>query len=246
MNESFIHDKQKKAKSSSRRGPPRSQAKLEAIAAAARHVLSTNGPRLTQVADVARAAEVAAGTIYVYVAEKEALIELALLHAARFDLPHARKPIKFRAARLKKTAVRALDERLNWPALKAARQAPPGPDVLSVILSETYDMLSREHQLIALLDRCSKENVILERLYTKGRRREFLQDFESCIDRLAQAGYVRRDLDIAAASRAVLEMMVWMAMRRPGDTDPPRCDDAAARHASIELAMSGLANAMNA
>ncbi|WP_298969330.1 TetR family transcriptional regulator [uncultured Roseobacter sp.] len=242
MSESFIHNKQKIKKSSSRRGPQRSPAKLKAIARAARHVLATNGPRLTQVADVARAADVAAGTIYVYVAEKEALIELALLYAARFDLPDAGKPVKFSAARLKKAATRALDERLDWPALKAALHAPPSPDVLSAVLSETYDMLRREHQLIALLDKCSKETALLERLYTKGQRRLFFRDFEACIDRLARSGHVRRDLDIAAASRAALEMLVWMAMRRPGDPDPPHCDEEAARTASIGLAIAGLTN----
>ncbi|QBX99515.1 TetR family transcriptional regulator [Rhodophyticola sp. CCM32] len=243
MNESLIHDNQKNAKSSRRRGPKRSPAKLEAIARAARHVLAMNGPRLTQIADVAQAAGVAAGTVYVYISEKEALIELAILYAARFDLPDAGKPVKFSAARLKQAASRALEERLDWPVLKeAALRAPPSADVLAAVLSETYDMLRREHQLITLLDSCSKENAVLERLYTKGQRSLFFRDFETCIDRLSMSGYVRRDLDIAAASRAAVEMLVWMAMRRPGDRDPPLCDDAAARSASIGFAIAGLTN----
>lgn len=242
MNESFIQNKQKSAKSSSRRGPQRSPEKLEAIARAARHVLATNGPRLTQVADVARAAGVAAGTIYLYVAEKEALIELALLYAARFDLPDASKPVKFNAARLKRATVRALNERLDWPVLRGALRERPRNDVLAAVLSETYDMLRREHQLIALLDKCSKENAILEQLYIKHRRHQFFQDFASCIARLAKAGHVRCDLDIAAASRAVIEMLVWMAMRRVGDPDPPHCEEVAARDASILLSIAGLTN----
>lgn len=241
MNESFIQDEQKPNASSRRNGPKRSAEKQNAIAAAACHVLARNGPRLTQVADVARAAGVASGTVYLYAAEKDALTELALLYAARFDLPAPREPVRFSGARLKKTALRALEERLNWPILRAAIQdGAPTPDTLAAILSEAYDLLAREHRLIALFDRCSSEIAILETLYIKGQRRAYLRDFEACLDRLAQAGFVRRDLDMAAASRAALEMMVWMAMRRTGDPDPPACDAAAARSASIGLLLTGL------
>lgn len=226
-----------------RAGPKRAPAKLAAIARASRQVLSANGPRLTQVADVARGAGVASGTVYLYVAEKEALLEIALLSAARFDLPEATTPVTFNAARLRKTTARALQERLTWPLLEAALRHPPQPQTLRAVLEETYDLLRRERELIALLDRCSAEIKVMEQLFIKGARRRFFMEFETCLRRLADAGYVRRDIDLAAASRAAIEMLVWMAMRRPGDPDPPHCNKEAARTASIAFALAGLSRA---
>ncbi|MEM9241473.1 MAG: helix-turn-helix domain-containing protein [Pseudomonadota bacterium] len=246
MNESFIQDGREPTKLSRRLGPQRSAAKLEAIARAACQVLARNGPRLTQVADVARAAGIAAGTVYVYVAEKDALVELALLHAARFDLPDPAKPVKFNKARLRRLTKHALEERLNWPALEAACRDHPSTQTLPIVLAETYDLLRREQSLIALFDSCAREVKMMEQLFIKGFRRRFFADFESCLTHLAETGYVRRDIDIAAATRATIEMLVWMAMRRSGDPDPPRCGEDVARAASIAFALSGLTNGSHA
>lgn len=183
----------------------------------------------------------AAGTLYAYVAEKEALVELALRYAARFDLPDIRKPVKFSAARLKKTAARTLEERLDRPVLRRALDAPPSADSLGDVLAETYDLLQRKHKLIALLDRCSGEISMLNRLYAKGFRASFFCRFRSLYARARHLGSRPGDVDTAAAWRAGTEMLVWMAMRRPGDADPPACDEAEARTASIALARAGLA-----
>ena len=223
-----------------RRGPKRDPEKLAAIARAARHVLTANGLRLTQVAEVAGRAGLAAGTVYLYVAEKEALIELALLSAARFELPSGAEVQRYDPRRLEETAAAAVAERLVWPRLVAALAAPPEPGTLRAVLEETYDLLSRERLLIAFLDRCAAEVPTLGALYFEGVRHRFFCAFEALIRRLAEAGLVRRDLDLAAAARATLEMLVWMAMRRPGDPEPPACDEAAAREASLAFAVAGL------
>ncbi|GAB5467208.1 MAG: hypothetical protein Kilf2KO_02380 [Rhodospirillales bacterium] len=241
MNESLIHNNLDKDPQARRRGPKRDRRKLIAIAEAARQVLTAQGPRLTQVADVAKTAGVAAGTVYVYVAEKEALIELALLTAARFDLPEGDRPVPFSAARLEAVASEALARRLRWPVLQEALGSPPTAETLRGLLAEAYDLLNRERLLIALLDRCARETAVLEALWFAGARHRFFDDFETALRRLAEAGLLRRDIDLAAAARATLEMLVWMAMRRTGDPEPPRCDEAEARRAAIALATGGLA-----
>ena len=241
MNEPFIHSNHESEFPSRRRGPRRDPAKLAAIAAAARHVLSAQGLRLTQVADVARTAGVSAGTVYVYVSEKEALIELALLSAARFELPSVARPVTYSARRLARVAERAMTERLQWPLLEAALGAPAAEDTLRSVLEEAYDLLEREQKLIAFMDRCAREVPALERAFLRGARRRFFADFAACLQELALAGHVRGDIDIAAAARATLEMLVWMAMRRRGDPEPPACDETAARDAAIAVAASGLA-----
>ena len=241
MNEQFIHSNNETAETSRRRGPRRDPAKLAAIAEAARHVLSAQGLRLTQVADVARTAGVSAGTVYIYVAEKEALLELALLSAARFELPSVARPVTYSTRRLARLAERAMTERLQWPRLEAALTSRATERTLKDVLEETYDMLERERKLIAFMDRCAHDVPLLERAFLSGARQRFLADFTRCMDKLARAGFVRSDLDLAAAARATLEMLVWMAMRRRGDPEPPRCDETAARQAAIALAASGLA-----
>lgn len=61
------------------------------------------------------------------------------------------------------------------------------------------------------------------------------------IERLAEAGLARRDLDPALAARAVLEMLARMAMRRPHDPSPPPGDDNKARTTTLVLAEAALA-----
>ena len=53
--------------------------KLEAIAEAAISCFTDLGVRRTQMTDVAKAAGVSAGTLYLYVSSKEALFHLAIL-----------------------------------------------------------------------------------------------------------------------------------------------------------------------
>ncbi len=248
MNESFIQIKQKPAARArrqagqpARRGPKRDPGKLKAIAGAACHVLTAQGLRLTQVADVAAVAGVAAGTVYTYVAEKEALVELAIRSAARLELPKGETAVRHSPARLKRVTAEAVAMRFQWPVLTAALSARARRKAALIpVLEETYDMLARERRLIALLDRCAQEVRVVEDLYLWGLRRSFLGDFETYIRLMARAGHLRRDIDTAAAARGTLEMMVWMAMRRVGDPEPPACDEEAARKACIALAASGL------
>ncbi|MEM1048188.1 MAG: TetR family transcriptional regulator [Pseudomonadota bacterium] len=230
------------ATGSARRGPKRDPAKAAAIAAASCTVLTAQGVRLTKVAHIAEAAGIAAGTVYLYASEKAVLVEMALRHAARMDLGAGvgSAALNPDTERFETVSAEAVDTRLVWPVLDRAAEEAPGAVGLETILAEAYDLLAGERILIALLDKCAGEVPVWERLYAEGARRRYLTAFEAAIRRLAGAGLVRSDVDHAAGARAILEMLVWMAMRRPGDTLPPACDEAAAREASLALASAAL------
>jgi len=56
----------------------------------------------------------------------------------------------------------------------------------------------------------------------------------------AARGKVRQDLETRIAARAVLEMVAWMAMRRPRDADASADDEALARETTLRLGEAAL------
>lgn len=236
MNDSFSNT----APRASRRGPRPTPGRVAAIAEAARAVFTRQGFRLSQVADIAREAGLAPGTLYLYAADKTALLDLALRAAARLPLPeqHAGPA----TARLDETLKEALGRRLSLPALRSVASGQPlDARSLPAILGELYDLLSRERRLLLLLDRLGGEVPEIAASYRRDLRAGALRDFTRAIERLAEAGVARRDLDPALAARAVLEMVAWMAMRRPQDSSPPPGTDSEARATTLLLAEAALA-----
>lgn len=209
---------------------------MAAIADAACRVLTRQGWRLAQVADVAREAGVAAGTVYLYAADKPALRDLALRAAAGLLLPDGPAPADTAAT---------LDAALGRITLPLAEElldgtTQPEDGTLAAIVAELHDLLAREARLILLLDRLSLEDPAIYTAWQAGMRVRGFNAFAGAVARLAEAGLARRDLDLALAARAVLEMLAWMAMRRRGDAVPPPGDAAAARATAVALGIAAL------
>lgn len=204
-------------------------------------VFTRQGWRLSQVADVAREAGVAAGTVYLYAADKAALLDLAIRAAAGLRLPAGDGPFQ---ADLDASLAEALGPRVALTRIQAVAAGDPnGAATLRDIVEELYDLLAREAPLILLLDRLGAEVPEIGAAYRAGLRARALQDFTAAIRQLARRGSVRGDLEPAIAARAVLEMIAWMAMRRPRDSAPPAGDEALARETTLRLAEAALAAA---
>jgi AcrR family transcriptional regulator len=234
MNHSFIDS----GGSASPRGPRRAPGRAERIAAAGCRVFTRQGWRLAQVADVAREAGVAAGTVYLYAADKEALLTLAIRAAARLPMP-AEGALPARPA-LREALAEALSG-FRLPALEALLAGgAAGPGTLATLLAELHDLMARERRLILLLDRLSAELPEVAAAWGETVRAGALRAFTQGIGLLARQGLARADLDPEAAPRAVMEMLAWMAMRRAADPRPPACDEAAARVAALALAEAAL------
>ncbi len=235
MNQSFI----KTGGDASRRGPRAAPGRLAAIADAAARVFTRQGFRLSQVADVAREAGVAAGTVYLYAADKTALLDLAIRAAASLRLPKDGDGAI--QADLPATLAEALGPRLALPQIAAAARGAGGTITPRLLLAELYDLLAREARLILLLDKLGIEVPVIRDAFTIGLRDRALADFTAAIEGLAASGKVRQDLEPRMMARAVLEMLAWMAMRRPRDSAPPAGDETLARETTLQLAEAALA-----
>jgi AcrR family transcriptional regulator len=142
----------------SRTAPPD---RFEQVIDAATRVFIELGYRRTQMEDVAKAAGLAKGTLYLYVESKEALFELALRYA---DAPRPiQAPSTMPVATPEKgsslRAVRGrLSEKRRPPALSTAlgrRVATDTRAELEAIVRELYSILYRNRTGIKLVDRCA-------------------------------------------------------------------------------------------
>ncbi len=212
---------------------------MAVIAAAARRVMTARGVRLTQVADVARDAKVAAGTIYLYVREKDALVELALRDAGDLPLDQAELPLEADPSRLEGVVLQIVRTRFAFPALEAARKTRSSAG-LEAVFAEVYDVVYRWRHLVALLDSCSADVPLLARVWDEEVRRPYFTALASCLQNHADGGIIRADLDCAAAARALVEMIVYMAHRRRRDRVPPSSDEDSVRTTTLALAMAAL------
>jgi AcrR family transcriptional regulator len=222
--------------------------KLTAIAAAALAVFTRDGFSATQVADIASEAGLSVGTLYLYTDSKQALFELAVRAAASEadagrDVDLATLPLRARG--MESTAALLDDvvrQRARWPALKSALRANASRDVdseIAAIVGELFDLLSRGRTMIWLLDRCAWELPWLPDIYVERMRSPYFDDLARYVRRRGKASHLGGGKYPAAVSRAVVEMVAWMAMHRVQDPGAVQFDEAAARHACIVIACGG-------
>ena len=223
--------------------------KLTDIAAAALAVFTRDGFAAAQVADIAREARLSVGTLYLYADSKQALFELALRAAAPEadagrDVDLSTLPLRARG--MEATAA-LLDgmvrERARWPALKAAVRANAPRDAnpeITAIVGELFDLLSRGRALIWLLDRCAWELPWLRDIYVERMRGPYFGDLARYVRRRRKIPHLGGVKYPAAMSRAVIEMVAWMAMHHARDPGAVQFDHAAARRACIAIACGGL------
>src|SRR5262245_17598287 len=120
--------------------------RLDALARASLALFCERGYRRTQVADVAERLGISPGSIYRYVASKEGLFELAMLHAFGARPRAAALPLRAPSAR---KLVRQVRVRLGGELSRAriaelaARPAPPDVGAeLRTVIGELYDGLA--------------------------------------------------------------------------------------------------------
>src|SRR5262245_53473750 len=213
---------------------------LDRVIAAALRVFADKGYRRTQMSDVAREMRVAPGTLYGYVAGKEALFHLVVDRAFTGDdsrpTPALPVPTRPRGATLARLRARlARDSAL--PALESALRRPRAPDPraeLEAIIGELYDRIAGAWQGIVMLERSALDWPELAHVFYAEMRRGLLQRLERYLDARAQAGLLARAPSASGAARFVLETVAWFAMHRHRDPDAG-LDDATARSTTITL-----------
>jgi len=221
--------------------------RLRQIADGAVTVLSKQGYRLTQMADVARECGLSAGALYGYVEGKEALLHLALAHAFGMALDEATLP--YGIASPEETLhllKREIKRGAVWPVLsKKTRdgQVRLKPDDLSLVAGELFDVMHARRRSVWLLDRCAADIPEIAALYVKQVKARYLHDLGTFIAAGQTQGVFHRDVHPEVAARALLEMIAWLAMHRLRDALPLPADEDQVRHAATSLAVHALSEA---
>jgi AcrR family transcriptional regulator len=213
---------------------------LDQVIAAALRVFADKGYRRTQMSDVAREMRVAPGTLYGYVAGKEALFHLVVDraftadgHASAPTLPIPTPPPGATLARLRErlaadSALAPLETALRRSRLTDARAE------IEAIVGALYDRIGGAWQGIVMLERSALDWPELAHVFYVEVRRRLLQRLERYLAARAEAGILAAAPSAPAAARFVLETVAWFAMHRHRDRDAD-LDDETARRTTITL-----------
>ena len=221
---------------------------LDRLIAAALRVFADKGYRRAQMSDVARELRVAPGTLYGYVAGKEALFHLVVDRAFTGDgwpaapaLPIPTPPPGATLARLRERLTR--DSAL--PALEIALRRGRPADMraeLEAIVGALYDRIAGAWQGIVMLERSALDWPELAHVFYAEMRRNLLRRLERYLQTRAEAGLLARAPSGAGAARFVLETIAWFAMHRHRDPDAD-LDDVTARRTVITLVSNAFTRA---
>jgi len=212
---------------------------------AATEVFIQHGYRLTQMADVARAVGVAKGSLYGYVASKEALFALCLRYADHgpnvprpAQLPiETPKPGQLASDVKQRLADESLPPRLV-AALERDRAGDPRAE-LEEIVREFYALLERNRRAIKLIDRCM-DHPEIGAIWHAGGREGTRAALARYIGLRVTAGQFRQPRSVRLAARAVIEVVTTWAVHIHWDRAPERFDPDEARENAIEFAVRGL------
>ena len=220
--------------------------RLQQIADVAVNVLSQQGYRLTQMADVARECGLSAGALYSYVEGKEALLHLALTCAFGMELDDSELPYRIISPEETVNLLkREIKRSAAWPVLSEKARLPPSklkPDDFAMIAAEMYDMMHSMRRSIWLLDRCTKDIPKIASLFLKQVKMRYIEELATLISAGQVQGLIRRNAAPPIAARAILEMIAWIAMHRLRDPLPLSVSDDEARQTAISLVTNTLSD----
>ena len=217
-----------------------------AILRAATEVFLELGYRRTQMADVAARIGVAKGTLYLYVASKEALFDQVLMNADRPDAPATPAVLPVPTPRPAET-VQRLRERIGreggMAALEAAltrRRRGDVRDEVQAIVRELYRLLVRHRIAIKLIDRCAHDYPALAELWFSAGRGGALAQLQRYITTRVRQKRLPAVVDAAISARLVLETAAWWAIHRHWDPEPQTFSDAHAEAAIVQFVTRAL------
>ncbi len=216
---------------------PKHPGRLEEIADAALAAFSSKGFRLTQVADIARQAGVAPGTIYLFAESKEALFWLSLARSMGQPLQEVLCAVPTVAELRKTFAPNGASPSLTEFIANQELDPPP----FEAVLREFYETVELAAPAINLVERCAGDWPELAEAFYLGMRSSMLQNLTKYLERASEKGICRSIPNPPMAARIIMETIAWFAMHRRGDVDGRYYDDSAAREATIDAMLHAFA-----
>lgn len=230
--------------------------KFQKVMDAAAAVFIEQGYRRTQMADVASAMGVAKGTLYLYVASKEALFDAALRYVDNEDAQSEPPSLPVPTPRPEETLAYVRTELARsseLPSLMAAlirRQVRNVGEEFSTILFDLYDILARNRRRLKLLDRSARDYPEIAALWLEGGRGGILRLLEAYIEDRSRRGHFVNSGDVGVTARLLLETIVFWAVHRHWDLPPatagtPDISETAARETVVQLLVRSLIKEKN-
>lgn len=221
------------------------QVRLKEIAAAGATYFGRVGYRRTRMAEVAVEAGVSTGSVYTYVASKEALLHLVLaIGLGRPVEEFAELPVTDPGLDATTEMVaRELRRQALTPLLKAATESDAPTDVgveLAAIVAEQYATVEKLRGVLSVIEACAADIPSLEELYFGRRRRRRIDLLTQYLELRAGSGHVVSMPDMAVASQIITESVAWFAWKRFEGHDATRFDDELARRTVIEFVCNAL------
>ena len=221
--------------------------RLDELVDAAAQVFSRRGYRRTQMADVARELGVAPGTLYRYVAGKDALFDLcvqrAFLGADEAGPPPAlpvATPTKDDLLEHVRTRLRGMRRSRALEAALARKTAEDPVAELAGLVRDHYAYMVENRRGSALIERSAADRPELAELYFGRGRGKLLARWTRYLELRIAAGQFRPVPDPAIAARLLIEAVAWFAWHRHGDPHPVPIDDAAACETIVAFAVRAL------
>lgn len=207
------------------------------IVESAVHAFALAGFHRTQMADIARRANVALGTLYNVAPSKEGLFAAALLRGVGLDSAEAASPGTVRDVEaFVAERLAAWFEPLGAAAVHDALFRAERPVPLGEAMAAVYDAIASRRLAIRILDRSAHDLPRLNELFVTQVRAPGLRALVEYLVDAQASGLVAPIHDARASARFVLETCAWFAMHRlfsPGGADIS--DDVARRTALTHL-----------
>lgn len=224
----------------------RSEQKLAQIVTAAVQIFVANGYRSTRVEQIAEAAEVAPGTIYLYADGKEALFELTLKTAFGDPLPDA-DTLPYEGEidpGVIEWAWQRLLEVSSFERLRAAadREEPEGCSVEAEfvgVVEELWAWQSDYWGAIELLEKCAREWPELDLLFYRQFRKQLLGLGARYLGRRMERGLLLPYADAPTAARVLAETVTFFAMHRHVRPHTANLEEAVAKQTVLTLLKRG-------
>ncbi|MBK1884482.1 TetR/AcrR family transcriptional regulator [Luteolibacter pohnpeiensis] len=220
--------------------------RLRSLAEAAITLFCRQGYERSQVADVAKLMGVAVGTVYLYVAGKEALFDLAVRHASSADadwLESVEIPLPNPEPGATLAFLRELFDRAEWPKLMAALACEKADDPaaeLDGVIREQYRLMRQNRRGLLMLARSALEFPGLAEVFVLGLRAKLLDHLSRYLALRVKAGQVRQSIDLPATVAVMTQSITWANLQRPFDPGLIALSEEAIENSTVELLVRGV------